>query len=242
MSLGLYERRVRRRRQFWWAVIKWTFALLLVLAAAVYAYQSATLLAERKVKALEADIDRLTTRVAELQDANLELEKAAGDARWAAEQWQARYQRDVPTGELERLLGLVEEKLNNGADAERLEFLIRASEREPECDEEVVSRRFIVRTPLTASGNDVAAFGDNAITVTAIGQSAINEEGRREAWYDPDQPVTVVFTALGGQTSQADGVLPLHHSMVFSGSEYRFSMLPGQRGFLQVTAQRCDFP
>lgn len=242
MSLGLYESRQRRRRQFWWGVIKWSFALMLILAAAIYAYQSASVLAERKVQALEAEIEQLTGDMAALQESNLALEKAAGDARFTAEQWEARYNRDVPTGTLADMLDLVERELTEGAEVDRLSFLIESADRQPACDEGVDVRRFLVRTPLSPSGNDSVAFGDGAITVTAIGESEINAQGDREAWYDPNGDVTVVFTALGGQASQVQGALPLHHAMVFNDSEYRFSMAAGQRGFLQVAGQRCDYP
>ena len=227
---------------FWWAVIKWSFAMLLILAAAVYAYQSASVLAERKVQALESEIEQLTADVAALQESNLVLERAAGDARFTAEQWEARYSRDVPTGTLAELLDQVERELEEGAEVERLSFLIASADRQPACDPGVDVRRFLVRTPLSPSGNDSVAFGEGAITVTAIGESEANAQGNLEAWYDPNGDVTVVFTALGGQASQVQGILPLHHAVVFNDSEYRFTLAAGQRGFLQVAGQRCDYP
>src|SRR3546814_9216478 len=82
------------------------------------------------------------------------------------------------------------------------------------CDGEPDTKRFIVSTELQSGGaNDAVSFGERAITVTAVGAAARNANGNLEAWYDPQKPVTVTFTQLGGKTIQADGMLPLHHSV-----------------------------
>ena len=59
---------------------------------------------------------------------------------------------------------------------------------------------------------------------------------------DPEKPINVTFTQLGGETVTAEGALPLHHSVVAGDDEFRFTALPGARGFLTVTADRCDYP
>ena len=52
----------------------------------------------------------------------------------------------------------------------------------------------------------------------------------------------MAFTQLGGKSVKAEGTLPLHRSIVAGDNEYRFTFLPGARGFLSVTADRCDYP
>jgi len=48
---------------------------------------------------------------------------------------------------------------------------------------------------------------------------------------------------LGGRKTTAAGRLPLHHAMVVGKREFRFSLKAGkQRGFLEVTADRCAMP
>jgi hypothetical protein len=41
---------------------------------------------------------------------------------------------------------------------------------------------------------------------------------------------------------EIEGKLPLHHSLQVGDSEYRFTATAGDRGFMNVTADRCNFP
>jgi hypothetical protein len=243
MSLGLHENRQRRRRRFWWGVAKWVLALVLVLAAGAYSYRFGAQLAEREVVQKEERIVALEQEVSGLQQQSAGLATDLAKSREAITAWQTRYEREVPTGFVREMMALVQEKLKAGADEERLAFLVAAADKPRSCDGEPDTKRFIVTTELQGGGaNDAVSFGDRAITVTAVGAAARNAGGNLEAWYDPQKPVTVTFTQLGGKTIQAEGPLPLHHSVVAGDSEFRFTALPGARGFLTVTADRCDYP
>jgi len=81
-----------------------------------------------------------------------------------------------------------------------------------------------------------------SITVTASGESAVNQNGQVEAWFDIDKPITVAFTQLGGETVSKTGLLPLHHALIGQGNEHRFTISSGPRGFVLVTGQRCAYP
>jgi hypothetical protein len=154
-----------------------------------------------------------------------------------------RYEREVPTGFVREMMVLVRKKLEAGADEERLAFLVAAADKPRSCDEQPETKRFIVTTELQTGGaNDAVSFGDRAITVTAVGQAARDGGGNLEAWYDPRKSISVTFTQLGGKTVTAEGALPLHYSVVAGDDEFRFTALPGARGFLTVTADRCDYP
>lgn len=243
MSLGLHENRQRRRRRFWWGVTKWVLALVLVLAAGAYSYRFGKQLAEREVVMAQERIAELTQEVSGLQQQSAGLATDLAKARETIAAWQTRYEREVPTGFVKEMMELVQQKLQAGADEERLAFLVSAADKPRSCDGEPETKRFIVTTELQSGGaNDAVSFGDRAITVTAVGAAARNATGNLEAWYDPQKPVTVTFTQLGGKTIEAEGALPLHHSVVAGNSEYRFTALPGARGFLTVTADRCDYP
>ena len=243
MSLGLHENRQRRRRRFWWGVTKWVLALVLVVAAGAWSYHFGAQLAAHKVVQRDERILALEQEVSGLQEQSAGLATELAKAREAITAWQARYEREVPTGFVREMMALVQEKLKAGADEERLAFLVAAADKPRSCDGEPDTKRFIVTTELQNGGaNDAVSFGDRAITVTAVGAAARNASGNLEAWYDPQKPVTVTFTQLGGKTIQAEGPLPLHHSVVAGDSEYRFTALPGARGFLTVTADRCDYP
>lgn len=243
MSLGLHESRQRRRRRFWWGVTKWTLALALILAAGAWSYRIGSQLAEREVVKAEEEVAALKQEVAGLQQQSAALATDLARAREAIAAWEARYQREVPTGFVREMMQLVKQKLEAGADEERLAFLVSAADKPRVCDDQPETKRFIVSTELQEGGaNDAVSFGERAITVTARGEAARDANGNLEAWYDPEKPINVTFTQLGGKTVTAEGTLPLHHSVVSGSDEYRFTALPGARGFLTVTADRCDYP
>ena len=243
MSLGLYEGRNRRRRQFWWSVAKWCLAIAFILAAGVYSYYGGRDLAQREVVRLESDIESLRAEIAAFDEQRADLQDQIRLAVTRAKEWESQYKRDVPTGEMRAILKLIEEKLQRGdVSAERLAFLVKSAAEPRDCEEDPETKRFIVRTNLQAGANDSVSFDSKTVTVTAVGEAAVNSNGQTEAWFDADKPLTVTFTRVGGEKSEATGPLPLHHSMVGGGKEYRFTVTPGQRGFVNVTAAVCAYP
>ncbi|GAB4394819.1 MAG: hypothetical protein Tsb0032_23480 [Kiloniellaceae bacterium] len=243
MSLGLHENRQRRRRRFWWGVTKWSLALAMIVAAGIYSYRFGTDLARHEVVKAEARIAELTAEVDGLQQQSAALATDLARARETITGWEARYKREVPTGFVREMMQLVQQKLEAGADEERLAFLVSAADKPRVCDEQPETKRFIVTTELQTGGaNDAVSFGERSITVTARGEAARDANGNLEAWYDPEKPLSVTFTQLGGKTVTAEGPLPLHYSVVAGDDEFRFTALPGARGFLTVTADRCDYP
>ncbi len=242
MSLGLSESRHRRRRQFWWRVTKFCLAFAVFIIIGVYSYLGGTKLAERKVTERDREIAALQGEIAALKRTQGDMEGRLQAATVSAQEWQASYQRDVPTGPIKDLITLLDDKLSDGTETDRLKFLISTAENPRDCEPEPLTRRFIVSTPLHKGANDAVSFARKTITVTASGPSAKDAQGRVEAWYDPQQQIKVAFTYLGGKTSLAEGLLPLHHAMVVGDSEYRFSVAPEKRGFVTVTGERCAYP
>ncbi|MDX1575065.1 MAG: hypothetical protein R3285_02655 [Kiloniellales bacterium] len=242
MSLGLREGRNRRRRQVRVRLLKWALAVAVVVTAGIYAYETGTRLAEREVMRLEEDIASLNLRVQQLEQENLQLAEAARSARGKVEVWQQRYRQEIPTGELKALYELMREKLAGGVDSARLAFILRQASRRSDCAETVETKRFYVKTPLYDGGNDAVAFADSAVVVTAEGAAAVDGTGNQRVRYDPGQPVVVRFARLGGDASEASGLLPLHHAMVIGDTEFRFSVVAGEPGMVKVTAGRCPFP
>ena len=86
------------------------------------------------------------------------------------------------------------------------------------------------------------SFDRKTVTVTASGEPAVDASGNPQGWFDPAKPVTLRFTEIGGRDSEGHGLLPLHHAMVIGEKEHRFTVLPGDRGFVTVTQERCDYP
>ena len=237
-DLYLGKKRRQRRRQFWFGVAKWLLALSIITAPGLFAYETGSVMAERQVLNLRQDVSKREETIGDLRRRNGELEAALEASNAEVE----RYRNEAPSGATKELLDLVRQRLAAGVEASRLSFVIGAAKNERDCDETPVTRRFIVPTPIYNGANDSVRFADNAITVTASGQSAVDAEGRREAWFDPAQPVTLHFARLGGDTSEVTGVLPLHHSVVIGDTEHRFSVFAEGRGFVKVAGDRCRYP
>ena len=241
MSLGLRESRTRRRRQMWWSITKWVLALALILAAGAYAYYAGSNLAQHEVQRQQTEIQGLEEQLEAMnQDKEKILLQTKAIARRAKE-WEDQYRADIPDETVRQLLSAVRAKLDGGLNADRLGFLIDAAQEPHDCDEEPESKRFIVRIDNRSSGNDSVSF-DKAVVVTASGAPAEDENGNKQGWFDPDKPLQVTFRHLSGKTSEIAGPLPLHHAMIVESNEYRFSLVAGDRGFVNVTGQRCSYP
>lgn len=242
MALGLREsrslqRRARRRR-----VVMWLIILLGLSAVGFYAYATATKLAEMDISALNAQVGKLETSIETLKQNNAALEAALQVERQRGLELQRRYEAGVPTGQRLAFLDLLNARLAQGITVERLTTLIRSARVERKCDENPVTKRFVVQNPLHSGANSSVSFAENRVTVTANGASAVNANGSPEGWYDPAKPIAARFTLLGGEVFTTEGVLPLHYSVIAGGSEFQFTLVPGDRGFVNVTADRCAYP
>jgi len=242
MSLGLRESKNRRRRQFRTTLFKWTVALCLIVAAGTYAYLSGKELSQGEVNTLKGKIASLEADAANLEQKNTELQTEISGERARAEEWRQRYTREVPSGDLKDLFDLTQQKIESGVSVDRLRFVVGAAENRENCDGKPVTKRFIVQTPLHSGANGFVAFADGTITLTAVGVPARDSLGNPEAWFDPAEPVNIRIVHIGGKSENVSGKLPLNPSIVFGNNEYRFSVVKGSRGFVQVTGTRCDYP
>ena len=239
MARGFRESRKRDRKRRRLGALKWVFLALGLLALGWLAYAAGSELARGQVRSLEeqvfdleADLSAITARTEELQT---QLDETVAREQALREQ--------IPVGKAQEIYALVGEQLAAGVKEERLLFLVRSAGEAVRCRNEPEQRRFIVQTGLTRGTNELAAFAGSAIVVRAAGEASRNANDQPEAWFDAAKPVTVTFTELSGAESETTGVLPLQHSVKLDGSEYRFLITPAPaRGFLQVTADRCDLP
>ena len=243
MSLGLHDMHGRHRRRARRTLARRLIGLGAIAAAGVIAYQAGSGLSEREMEELGQRLAAASERAEELerQNTGLQADLILEDRR--LKDLELRYGRDVPGEALAALIGRIREKLDAGVDVSRLEFLIESAGEPRKCDDKPVTKRFIVRTPISRSANDSVSFANNRITITALGDSAVNAEGKVEAWFDPALPITVRLTQVGGSTTVEKGQLPLHASVIVNDNEYQYSVVAGaQRGFVEVTGDRCDFP
>lgn len=199
--------------------------------------------AQRRNRALK---EQMAVLVAENERLRAEADDAVA-ARAAAEEraagFQRRYRDEVPQGAVREIMDAVRARLDEGIAPERLAHVVGAAQSQTSCRDEVMNRRFIVQTPISNGTNSSVSFADNLVTVTGAGVSARDSAGNREAWFDPAQPVTIAFTLPGGERSLAEGVLPLHHSVVVAEEDHRYTVTAAEtRGFVTVTEQVCDYP
>lgn len=243
MSLGLQEGRRRRQHQRRVALIKWLLILMLLFGAGAFAYATGSKLARVEVERLEENVSDLNAQLDDLRGEKAALQKELGETEEALTTWKQRYESEVPRGHPAELLDLVKQRLANGMAAERLTFVIQQAQTEASCDLGPITRRFLVRTPLSRGAADSVSFADNTITLTATGISATDAQGRPEAWFDPAEAIEVTIRRPGGQAQSVKGSPPLHPAIVAGGHEHRFSIVRGDRtGFVKATWQRCDYP
>lgn len=239
--MSLYDSDRRYRQRFWGGVIRFVIFAALVVATAIVSYQFGIEDLEARVRGYQQEIFELETRQNTLEQETANLRLAAERAKLAVEEWERKYEADVPTGDRKKMLDLASERLQAGVSAERLTFLIQSAE-EPRNCQPVESKRFLVKTPLYDGKNTVVSFADDSIVVTGSGESAKTADGLPQAWFDPAAPVTVQITRVDGQTSEVTGTLPLNGSIIQGKAEHRFQMRAGATGFIQIAAEKCDYP
>ncbi|MAF97541.1 MAG: hypothetical protein CMH26_02785 [Micavibrio sp.] len=186
--------------------------------------------------------------VVEVNEQNLELQNTVTELRAEAqtavaryEQVQKLYNQMAPEGPMRDLVKMLKDQVDEGRDPERLAFLIRSA-RPPRNCSEAQSRRFVVSTPAYSGPESKLVLADGALVVAAEGASALNSQGKPEAWFDPSKRIKLSFALLGGQVEKKEAILPVHHSVVVDDREYRFTITDGARSFAKVTYDSCDYP
>ncbi len=233
------RRRSRRGQQSWhiWSkLFKVALLFALVGAASFYAYQTGLRLGARDVAVLRQQVQQLTAAAAAATQRATTLAAALDQTRKRADDFQAKYEQNAPTDDIKEIIAAVRAKLAAGLDAKRLAFVIAQAAPPRHCGA-TATKRFVVRTGKTDDATTWVRFSD-LITISAQGTALT---GGTDRSYDPAKPVVVSFTVLGGQQTQVQGTLPLQHAMVVKGGEYRFTLVPGARGFIEVSGDRCEY-
>lgn len=186
-------------------------------------------------------IETLKTDKEHLEDTITELRAEVSTAMLRYEQLQGKYQQTVPEGPAEELVALVNKRLQEGMDPKRLAFILHSA-RPPRNCTDPETKVFLVSTPAYKGPESSLSLADAMITVKARGQSAKNDKGEDEAWYDPSKPVALEFIFKDGQKEEKKGIMPLHQMMVIGDREYRFTITEGARSFAKVSFDSCDYP
>jgi cell division protein FtsB len=241
-SYGTFgEPRRRRRRQVFWRVFRFLFAVAAVLGVGSYGYQVGVSAHQARTEQIEADLVRFQQANLDLRDQIALTRRQSGEAEAALERMQQRYAAEIPSGAAAELLAHVRAQLSAGVEPERLAFLIEAAGLGETCEDEPVSKRFMPRTPISTGPVSYVRFGDR-ITITGEGESARTETGLAEAWFDPAKPIRLEFRTMDGASTTVEGIVPFTHQIVVDGKQYRFSAVSAEPRFVEVTAQACALP
>ncbi len=157
------------------------------------------------------------------------------------QQLEEKYKQEVPQGVYGQLTALLKKQLDGGIKPERLSLAIESARPPKNCTEPAV-KRFVVKTPVYSGPQGAVAFGNGVVTVAGDGAASVNATGNVEAWYDPGKKVKITFTEIGGKQTVKEGLLPVQHSLVVGNKEYRFTVAAGERSFMSVTSDSCDYP
>jgi hypothetical protein len=244
MSLGLSDNRnrLRRRRHVFRFVFRWGLVLAVGLAVGLWAKNIGTEVANQEVRVLESRLSDVTTESATLRSEIAGLTAALHSERDRVDEWRERYEADVPNPQEAEILAAARQRIAGGISTDRLTAVVGLARDDVACEPLGNTKRFIVNNEIQSGANGSVSFANGAITITASGEAARNADGQPVGWFDPAKPVMAVFGHLGGETFQAEGLLPLHHAVAVADTEYRFSLVSGARAFIQVTGEACPFP
>ncbi|HRK96978.1 MAG: hypothetical protein KDJ26_06595 [Alphaproteobacteria bacterium] len=242
MSLSSYNPRNRYRERSVKRFNRTLMFLVLMGGCAVAGFMIGRQNSTVQIATLKKDMEVRDTQLKNIQN---ELTSVRADAQTATsrlELLRAQYEKDLPQGGPTReIFEMVRQQIEEGMAPERLAFVIRSA-RPPRNCSDPASKRFVVRTPAYNGPSSTVAVGEGAIVVTGSGESARGRAGQVEAWYDPNQKISVTFKTADGEVEQKTGTLPFQHSLIASGREYRFTLSEGEKSFVKVTFDSCDYP
>lgn len=191
---------------------------------------------------LKMEVEDMSGKLKILQD---ELTAVRADAQTATsrlEQLKSVYEKEMPQeGPLREIVEMVRQQISDGMAPERLAFVIRSA-RPPRNCSDPASKRFIIKTPAYKGAESIVTFGEGAVVISGKGSSAKTRNGELESWYDPTQAVNLTFKTASGEVEEKSGTLPFQHSVVSNGKEYRFTLAEGEKSFVKVTFDSCDYP
>lgn len=191
---------------------------------------------------LKMELSDTATRLKSLQDELTTVRAEAQTATSRLDQLKTQYEKDIPQeGPMREIVDLVRKQIDDGMAPDRLAFVLRSA-RPPRNCSDPSNKRFIIKTPAYKGVESVVTVGEGAVVVSGIGASARSREGQLESWFDPTQPINVAFKTSAGEIEKKSGVLPIQHSVISNGKEYRFTLAEGEKSFVKVTFDSCDYP
>lgn len=240
MSFSFQEREKRRRRRTWSRVFQVVAFFALPFATLLIGYGIGQELDVRRVSILKDENDSLQLELGRLQRERAGMIQQVTAAQAAAQEWQSRYERDIPEGQRGAVMALVDQQLALGVSAERIGRFVEAAAEQRDCGGPT-SKRFLIGTDANPRQAQAVSFVDGQVSVSGQGVAMRNDGGLPQGWFDPAQSVTLQFTLIGGQRVESSGVLPINTSVLMGVSEVRFSVVVSDvRGYVDATAVLCQ--
>ncbi|HPF78138.1 MAG TPA: hypothetical protein PLF01_02500 [Alphaproteobacteria bacterium] len=240
MSLSSYNPNRRYKERAAQRVASFFSMMAVILLSALVGFWFGKQYGAEQLIKFKDEVATLTKERDGLQQQITETAAAAQTANKRYEQLQEEVESIIPAGPMQDLVTLVREQLKQGMDPERLSFVIRSA-RPPTGCVDPETKRIIVSTPAYKGSESIASIADGLIQISGSGQSALNEKGQPEAWYDPAKKTSITFRH-GEKSEVKKGVLPIKYSVVAGDREYRFTIEPGARSFAKVTYDSCSYP
>jgi len=191
---------------------------------------------------LKLEVEDMTTRLKTIQDELTTVRAEAQTASSRLEQLKSIYEKEMPQeGPLREIVDMVRKQIDDGMAPDRLAFVLRSA-RPPRNCSDPSSKRFVVKTPAYKGAESVVTVGEGAVVISGTGLSAKTHDGQLESWFDPTQTINLTFKTATGEIEKKSGTLPFQHSMIAKGKEYRFTLAEGEKSFVKVTFDNCDYP
>ncbi len=242
MLHGQYASRTRYRDRAYKRTATFLLALFLFGGALVLGFFTGRQYAVVQLSTLEKEVSERDKSLKSMQE---ELVKLRGESQTAVsrlEQVKSQYEKDLPPdGPMREIIDMIKKQLSGGMPAERLAFVIRSA-RPPRNCSDPTSKRFVVKTPAYKGAESTVSINDGAVVISGSGMSSRSREGHMESWYDPTQAVHIIFKTADGLSEKKDLTLPFQHAVVSKGREYRFTLSEGEKSFVKVTFDSCDYP
>lgn len=239
MTLGSYNPSARYKERSMQKVTNAISMVIVIILSASVGFWMGKQFGVEKLGSLEKQVDQIISERNTLQQNVTELRAEAQTANTRYEQIKAEYNAQIPEGPMQDLTRLVREQINQGMDPSRLAFFIKSA-RPPTGCTDPETKRFVVSTPNYSGPDSTVSVADAAIIITGKGTSA-TKDGKAEAWYDPAQMVEITFSA-NGQKEVKKSNLPIRHSVIAGGREYRFTIEEGSKSFAKVVFDSCAYP
>jgi len=240
MSFSFQEREKRRRRRTWSRIFQIVAFFALPLATLLIGYGIGQELDVRRVSILKDENDALQLELGRLQRERAGMIQQVTAAQAAAQEWQNRYERDIPEGQRAALMALIDRTLALGVTPERIGRFVEAAAEQRDCGSPS-TKRFLIGTDVNPRQAQSVSFVDGQVSVSGQGTAARNDSGLPQGWFDPAQSVSLEFTLIGGQRVESSGVLPINTSVLMGADEVRFAVAVSDvRGYVDATAVLCQ--